>query len=34
MSQGAWVTGALLGGFVLFLAANGRFSVYKGLLGL
>lgn len=32
MSQSALVAGALLGGFVLWLAAQNRLGVYLGLL--
>ncbi len=32
MNQSAFIVGALLGAFVLFLAANRRLDVYTGVL--
>lgn len=32
MNQSAFIVGALLAGFVLYLAANKRLAVYTGVL--
>jgi hypothetical protein len=34
VSQSSLIAAALVGGFVLFLAAKGRLSVYTSLIGL
>jgi hypothetical protein len=34
MSRATLLIGAVVGGFVLWLAANDRLKVYAGLLGL
>lgn len=34
MSQSAMLLGAILGGFVLYLAANDRLKIYLGVVGL